>query len=127
MKFLSILVFALSNIATGHTQNKDLHGSMITKGQMPNLTRDKNNIIHIVYGRGDSILYISSKDGKSFTAASLIAVLPKLSASAMRGPQIAAADNGLVVTACTTQGNIFSYRKDPSGKWTKAKKVNEEN
>ena len=84
---------------------------VIAKGQMPNITRDKSNNIHIVYGSGDSILYISSKDGNSFTSPSLVAVLPKLFASAMRGPQIAAAANGLVVTACNKNGNIFSYKK----------------
>lgn len=92
---------------------------------MPYMTRDKNNTIHVVYGHGDSILYISSLDGKSFSSPSLVAVLSGLSASAMRGPQIAASETGLVVTACTKLGNIFSYQKGPSGKWTKAQRVND--
>ena len=100
---------------------------IITKGQMPNMTRDKNNTIHIVYGSGDSIMYISSKDGMTFTSSSLVAVLPKLMASAMRGPQIAPADNGLIITACTNQGNIYCYKKDLSEKWINTKKINDVN
>ncbi len=99
--------------------------TLVAEGQMPNIAKDKYNNVHLVYGRGDSIMYVSSKDGKSFTSPSLIAVLPNLFSSAMRGPQIASTNNGIAVTACTKQGNIFSYQKDQSGKWSKAKKVND--
>ena len=76
---------------------------------------------HLVYGQWLFLLL------HFFAKIFLIAVLPKLFASAMRGPQIAAAANGIVVTACTKDGNIFSYKKETSGKWTKAIKVNEVN
>lgn len=92
---------------------------------MPNITRDKSNNIHIVYGTGDSIMYASSKTGKSFSTSSVVAVLPGLFASAMRGPQIAATPGGIIVTACTKNGNIFSYRKETAGKWSKSTKVND--
>ncbi len=72
-------------------------------------------------------MYASSANGKSFTPPALVAILPKLFASAMRGPQIAAGGNGITITACTKSGNIFSYNKNASGKWTKGVKVNEEN
>jgi hypothetical protein len=74
-------------------------GLTITKGQMPYITLDKNNALHIVYGRGDSIMYISSKDGRSYSFPSLVVVLPGLAASSMRGPNSSnrqwARDNGL--------------------------------
>ena len=127
MKTLSLIVFSLFLISITDAQNKEVSDLVIAKGQMPNMTRDQSNTIHVVYGYGDSILYISSKDGISFTSPSLIAVLPKLSAAAMRGPQIAAAANGLVVTACTNTGNIYSYEKMASGKWSKALRVNDVN
>jgi hypothetical protein len=93
---------------------------------MPNMTTDKNNNVHRVYGTGDSIMYLSSTNkGKSFNSPSLVAVLPGLFASAMRGPQIAAANNGLIVTACTDKGNIYSFKQQALGKWTKATKVND--
>ncbi len=126
MKTISLIVFSFFLISITDAQNKEDNGFVIAKGQMPNMTRDQSNAIHIVYGYGDSILYISSKDGKSFTAPELIAVLPKLSAAAMRGPQIAAAANGLLVTACSA-GNIYSYKKMASGQWSKARRINDVN
>jgi len=103
--------------------NKD---AVVAIGKMPQVTIGKKNNIHIVYGTGDSIMYVSSTtQGKSFTSPSLVAVLPGLFASAMRGPQIAATDNGLVVTACTNKGNIYAFKQQGAGKWTKAMKVND--
>jgi hypothetical protein len=101
--------------------------TFIARGQMPAITMDKKNNLHIVYGSGDSILYVSSKDGKSFSIPSLIAMLPKLFASSMRGPQIAATADGLIVLACTKNGNIYSYKQGTTGKWSQAVKLNEDN
>jgi hypothetical protein len=98
---------------------------VIGPGQMPNATKDKNGTIHMVYGKGDSILYVSSKDGRSFTTPSLIAVLPQLYSFATRGPQIAATINGLVVTACTQEGNIYAFYKGATRIWTKSQRVND--
>lgn len=125
MKTISLIVFFFSIFCIAYTQTKENSYLVIAKGQMPQVAKDKNNGIHIVYGSGDSIMYISSRDGNSFTSPSVIAFLPKLFASAMRGPQIAAVADGIVVTACTKEGNIFSFRKEASGKWTRARKVNE--
>ena len=127
MKICRLFVFFLFIFSIAYPQNPGAKGLLIARGQMPNMTRDKNNMIHIVYGSGDSILYISSRDGISFSSASLVAVLPDLSASTMRGPQIASADNGLIITACTKEGNIFSFKKAVSGNWTRGLKLNEVN
>src|SRR6476620_11659642 len=72
----------------------------IAKGQVPSVVKDRGNLIHIVYGTGDSIMYVSSKDGKTFTSPSLVSVLPGLFSFAMRGPQVAMTSHGLVITAC---------------------------
>jgi hypothetical protein len=127
MKILSIIVFSFFLISITYAQYKVGNNLVIAQGQMPNMTRDNGNTIQIVYGTGDSIMCISSRDGISFTPGLLVAVLPKLSASSMRGPQIAAAANGLVVTACNNTGNIYSYKKTASGPWSKALKVNDVN
>ncbi|MES2648142.1 MAG: sialidase family protein [Bacteroidota bacterium] len=97
---------------------------IIANGQMPSMAKDKNNSIHLVFGSGDSIMYVSLHNGTTFTKPSLIAVLPKLFSFAMRGPQIAATENGLVVTVCTEAGDIFSYYKE-GNIWTKGNKVND--
>ena len=127
IKIFSLSASLLLTFIVAFPQYMGPHAVKITKGQMPNMTVDKNNIVHIVYGRGDSIMYISSKNGVTFNSPSLVAVLPKLMSSAMRGPQIASAENGLVVTECTNQGNIYCYKEGLPGKWTKIKRINDVN
>src|SRR5215210_2622915 len=97
VKLLIVFCF-LFIIADG--QNNEDNDVIIAEGKMPNMVKDKRNNVHIVYGSGDSVMYVTSKNGKSFDSPALIAVLPKLFASATRGPQIAASDNGITVTAC---------------------------
>lgn len=102
------------------------HGDELSAGQMPNLARDNAGAIHLVYGNGDSILYKYSTDnGNTFPTNAIVAVMPGLAASHMRGPQVAATANGLAVIACTNDGDIFSFTKDASGKWTPAVKIND--
>lgn len=93
---------------------------------MPNIAKDQSGNIQLVFGTGDSILYSYSTDhGKTFSSPELVAVIPKLAASHMRGPQVAATTEGLVVTARNNSGDIFSFIKDKSGSWLKTGKVND--
>ena len=90
--FLTALFFAACRNSTS---------DVIAKGEMPYLAKETSGAVHLVYGSGDSILYNYSSDkGKTFSSASVVAVLPGLAASHMRGPQIAATSNGLIITAC---------------------------
>lgn len=127
MKFiLSSLLLVL--LFAGCKDNDTLSSAdtVIGRGQMPNLAKDKGNKLHLVYGSGDSILYsVSDNGGKSFTEPALLSVLPGLAASHTRGPQIASVNDGLIVTACTNSGNIYSFHQDPSGKWQKTAQVND--
>ncbi|TKK69929.1 exo-alpha-sialidase [Ilyomonas limi] len=117
--FIAVLLLL---IISGSAQEK----TVIAAGQMPSITKDSHQNIHVVYGSGDSILYTFSNDkGASFAASQLISILPGLVDYATRGPQIAATNNGVVVIAVNKQGNIFSYIKNTAGKWTKASKVND--
>lgn len=123
--FLIIAIVFVTTSCDNHVSIKN-SGSVIAKGQMPNLSTDNSGNIHLVYGSGDSILYSYSSDkGNFFSAPSVIGILPKLAASHMRGPQIAATSNGLLVTACNTTGNIFSFTKDQSGNWSKPIRIND--
>ena len=93
---------------------------------MPNLAKDNNNKLYLVYGTGDSIMYSFSSTGReSFSSPVLISVLPQLGASHMRGPQIATTSSGPVVIACNSLGNIFSYVKDEQGHWQQTQRVND--
>ena len=123
LRAITILIVFIAGGCTEQTTEKDL---IIGSGQMPNVVKDNKDNIHIVYGSGDSIMYsFSSNNGKAFSSPELISVLPELAASHTRGPQIAATTEGLVVTACNSLGNIFSYTKDETNKWSQTAKVND--
>lgn len=99
---------------------------VIADGEMPAIAKDKNNNLHLVYGSGDSIMYVSSDNmGNTFSLPALISKLPGMYSFAMRGPQIAATDKGIVITACTSEGNIYSFYKENAGTWKRGNKVND--
>lgn len=126
MKNCLFILLVLSILSACSEKNANRNDLIIANGQMPNLARDTEDYIHLVYGIGDSIMYSYSSDkGKSFSAGSLISILPKLAASHTRGPQIAVTNHGLVVTACNGLGDIFSFRKPNDGGWIQGGKVND--
>lgn len=113
-------------IATSCTHDSPEKVMFIGEGQMPNIAKDPKNNLHLVYGIGDSIMYaVSTNGGRTFTSPTVVAILPKLAASHMRGPQIAATYEGLSIIACNSSGNIFSYVKGQDGVWRQTAKVND--
>ena len=121
----SILIVVVSLIFFCSCRNENSN-PVIADGQMPNIAKDNSGNFHLVYGNGDSILYAYSTDhGSTFSAPSLISLLPKLAASHTRGPQVAATSNGLTVTACNESGNIFSFVKEEAGNWIQTARVND--
>ncbi len=126
MKNSLFVLLVLSMLSACSEKNANQNDLIIANGQMPNLVKDTEDNIHLVYGIGDSIMYSYSSDkGKSFSAVALISVLPKLAASHTRGPQIATTNLGIVVTACNGLGDIFSFRKQKDGGWIRGGKVND--
>ena len=125
--FLIVLYTIFTATISGNDARLNPSDTVIANGQMPQLATDHANNIHMVYGRGDSILYISSANrGATFSPPELVAVLPGLFAHSMRGPQVAASANGVTITANTQYGNIYSFHKEAGGKWSKAVQVNKE-
>jgi hypothetical protein len=121
-----IAVLAFTFLCSCKDQTNTTTDSIIASGQMPVIIKDNSGEAHLVYGKGDSIMYASSSDqGKTFSTSTLAATLPGLAASHTRGPQLAATTDELVVTACTNSGNIFSYIMDKAGKWSQAVRVND--
>ena len=121
--FLSILVFA-----TCTQKRSSIHAgiTLIANGHMPAITKDDSQVIHLVYGTGDSIMYtFSNSKGDFFSSPQLIDTLEGLVAYATRGPQIAATHKGIAVIAVNKSGNIYSYIKNPGGLWVKTQKVND--
>jgi hypothetical protein len=125
MKLITLLLLytLLSGCKNDITTVSD---NIIASGQMPNIAKDNSDNIHLVFGTGDSIMYSYSSDhGNTFSHPSLVSVLPNLAASHTRGPQIASTSYGLVLTACTNEGDIFSFVKNGSGGWEKTGRVND--
>ncbi|MES1220094.1 MAG: sialidase family protein [Bacteroidota bacterium] len=121
---LLLLGFFVESCSDKNTANGS--SLIIGSGQMPDIASDGNSNFHVVYGSGDSIMYSSSvNDGKAFSSPALVAVLPYLAASHMRGPQIAFGKNGITIIAVNKWGDIFSCNKDASGKWNSPVKVND--
>lgn len=121
---LILVIFIYSGCLQNHGTATIDH--VIADGQMPNVAVDKEARIHLVYGSGDSLLYAISQDkGKTFSSQEIIAVLPGLYSFATRGPQIAVTNNGVLVTAATSTGNIFSFYKTGNNKWLSSGKVND--
>lgn len=128
MKTIAVVTISFFLFLTAWSKIKNTNDVVIAKGKMPNVSIDKNHNVHIVYGTGDSIMYLSSTNqGKSFSSPALVAVLSKVFATAMRGPQIASTSNGIVITANTSDGNLYAYHKRSAGRWSKATKVNDVN
>jgi hypothetical protein len=123
----TLLISIVTCLLVSWKQNKSNTDVVIATGQMPNVIKDKDNKVNLVYGNGDSIFYSYATDnGKTFSSPTLISVVPGVYTFATRGPQIAATETGLVVTACTAQGNIYSFRKGNEGNWVKGGNVNDE-
>jgi hypothetical protein len=122
---LSITIAFCTFIACNDKKSFSKGDFVIAGGQMPDITKDKNDHLHLVYGVGDSIMYTSSSDkGISFSSPSLVGVLPGLFSFTTRGTQVSATDQGVIITACTSSGNIYSYYKE-NGKWKKGARVND--
>ena len=124
--FFGILFFLSFYINCNQNHSRSSTTSLIGAGQMPNMITDKKGNVQLVFGRGDSILCAESIDqGKSFSTPSVVAILPKLVATAMRGPQIAFSDDGITIIAVNQPGNIYSYKKNGSGGWDEPVRVND--
>ncbi|MEP6615932.1 MAG: hypothetical protein ABJA57_05105 [Ginsengibacter sp.] len=126
MRKAFIIIFA--HYLFSSCSENQVHGfgdSIIAKGQMPDITKDADGNLHLVYGIDDSVMYcISTNEGKSFSLPSLIGVIPHLAASHTRGPQIASTNKGVLVIACNSYGDIFSYNKIGAD-WRKGVKIND--
>src|SRR5690348_8019587 len=89
------LVWAVS--ACRHTTQKSVSTQVLGAGLLPDIYLDSGQVIHLVYGVGDSILYASSADGgQHFTEPQLVDTLPGLMLIAKRGPQISGSADALV-------------------------------
>lgn len=123
---LSFLFGAVLLFTSCNQTPKQYGPHIVGPGKMPAIAADATGNVYMVYGSGDSILFSHSPDaGTTFSAPQLVSVLPGLMASSMRGPQLALTTNGPLITACTKQGDIFSFINDKKGSWSQPVKVND--
>jgi len=68
MKNIIIILFFTVAVCSGRKINPK-NDFIVANGQMPNVTKDNHNNLHLVYGIGDSIMYsYSSYNASSFSA-----------------------------------------------------------
>lgn len=92
----------------------------IGTGLHPAVGTDPAGAVHVVFGRGETILYTTAADATAFAEPVPVATLPGLHLGASRGPQIAATGRTVVITAIDKAGNVWAYTLDRStGKWQK--------
>jgi len=86
-----------------------------------------NGTVALVFGSGESIwLARSIDDGRTFTAPSKVADLPKLSLGRHRGPRVVIAGNAMIVSAIPSQGDLFAWRSTDGGRtWSKPAIIND--
>lgn len=108
-------------------------GDRASRPQQPQAAVDDDGVIHVVYGVGDSIRYVQSKDqAASFSEP---VELPKLGVVALgmrRGPRIAVAKDVLCITAIGgdqgkgKDGDVLGCRSTDGGKsWQGPVRVND--
>lgn len=127
-KIILMITIAIIFLSSCKNQSKKEESSVIkiASGEMPAIAADATHSLNIVFGKGDSIMYtVSDKSGNSFSTPVVVDTLGNLVAYATRGPQITNIKNGLAVIAVNKEGNIYSYTKDETGKWTRTGRVND--
>lgn len=100
---------------------------VIGTGRHPAVETDPAGGIHVVFGRGAVLYYTTSADGHIFSKPLVVDSLPGLHLGASRGPQIAATNRSVVITAIDKTGNVWSYTLDrPTGQWRRPVQVTDE-
>jgi hypothetical protein len=129
MKYTVLLLLAFcSQLSFAQVSMKNTSEQVAAYGSMPNIKEDNAGILHLVYGNSDSIFYKFSTDrGQSFSLPELVSAVPGLFSFAMRGPQLAVSDKGLVITATTKQGDILCLVKNNKSEWSQPFSINDVN
>ncbi len=81
-----------------------------------------------MFGSGDSIWFAKSSDnGRSFSAPSKVATLPKMLLGRHRGPRIVMSGGALIVSAIATESDLFYWRSTDGGRtWSQPAAINDQ-
>jgi hypothetical protein len=98
----------------------------VGKGFQPSVTTTPDGVAHIVYGQNNVIFYTTSRDGETFSEPMRIDSLPGLHLGASRGPQIAATNSSVVITAVDKPGNVWAYTLNRNtNRWQPRVRIND--
>lgn len=100
--------------------------SLAPHGRQPRAAVSAAGVTAVVYGEGDQIFCRTSPDGRSYGAARSVGEVRSLMLGGRRGPQIAAAGSGFVVTAIGKEGDLVAWRSGDAGRsWVGPTVVND--
>jgi hypothetical protein len=101
--------------------------SLAADGKQPRVAVGAGGLVAAVYGQGDEVFCRVSRDGGlSYAPPARVGGVEKLMLGMRRGPQVAVAGSGLVVTAIGRAGSLVSWRSGDSGRsWTGPATVND--
>jgi hypothetical protein len=119
----TILSVVLFMVATSWSPVKT---DTLAEGSQPQIGTDQQGIIRVVFGSGDKVFCVLSRDqGLSFSAPVLIGQIPGLHLGMSRGPQVASSASTSIVTAMDKAGNIHWFKLGANGKgWKKMGTIN---
>src|SRR2546423_6339150 len=107
---------------------KGIKEGVISEGSEPEVSLDSKGVIRAVFGRSDSIFYVSSTDkGIHISHPLFIEHIPQMHLGNTRGPLIAASDKYSIITAMDQKGDIHWFLLDNSkGKIVKKGNINDQ-
>jgi hypothetical protein len=87
-----------------------------------------NGAVVMVFGSGESIWFArSTDDGRTFSAPSKVATLPKLALGRHRGPRVVISGDTILVSAILSQSDLQVWRSTDAGRtWSKPAIVNDQ-
>lgn len=86
---------------------------LIRQGSSPQIAVDSRGTIRMVFGRSDSIFVVTSTDdGRSFSAPTVVGVVPGMHLGNTRGPTIASSVNRSAILAIDTKGMLSVFELD---------------
>lgn len=94
----------------------------------PQVTMAPNGRVHVTFGKGTAIYHIASSDkGRSFSAPTTVADLPKLALGMRRGPRISVTDGTLVISAISPDGgSLRAWNSADGGRtWGQPVQIND--
>jgi hypothetical protein len=85
----------------------------VREGSSPQIAMDRGGVVRMVMGRSDSIFVVTSTaDARSFSAPTLVGVIPGMHLGNTRGPVIASSTNRSAILAVDTKGTITVFELD---------------